>query len=152
MTESIVSPEKEPEMTVGIVAFKDDKVLIVKHGEGSGHINGVCGLPAGHVNEEETLLDAAVREFAEETGLRADSKHFYEFEGNVFSAKIPRKNGRIEEFGFTVFRVTGFDGEIRGEDDEVTPMWVSIDDVIRIYEEGKLLPNVLAAIEAAKKA
>jgi 8-oxo-dGTP diphosphatase len=150
MTETIDSPEREPQMAVGIVAFKDDKVLIVKHGEGSGHINGIYGLPAGRLNEGETLLNAAVREFTEETGLIARPENFSEFKGNVFSAKIPRKNGKIEEFGFTVFKVTGFDGEIRGEDDEVTPMWVSIDDLERIDEEGKLLPNVLAAVRVAK--
>lgn len=151
MTEIIDSPEKEPEMTVGVVAFKDGKVLLVRHEEGAGHITGVFGLPAGRLDEDESLLDAAVREFIEETGLKAKSENFLEFEGNVFSAKLPRKNGTIKKYGWTVFKVTKFEGEIREGDDEVTPMWCSMEEVRRINEEGNLLPNVITAIEAARK-
>lgn len=151
MKKLVTSPGILRVSAVGIVAFKDGKILLVKHEEGSGNINGVYGLPAGHLDKGETLLEAAVREFSEETGLIAKPENFSEFEGNIFYAEILRKNGKIEGFDWTVFIVSEFKGEIRDGDDEVTPQWVSIEELNEIEKEGKLLPNVKEAVMAVKK-
>jgi 8-oxo-dGTP diphosphatase len=58
----------EKEITVGVVAFdQDGKVLLIKRRDPPAI--GLWTLPMGHVNEGENLIDAAIREVSEETGL-----------------------------------------------------------------------------------
>jgi len=149
MTDGIPSPEKVTE-TVGIVAIDNGKVLLVRHEEGAQHITGVYGLPAGRIEVGETALEAAAREFSEETGLKADREDFSEFDGNLYHAEIMRKSGNLEKFNWQVFRVRNFSGELKGSD-EVTPEWVKIVDLEQMRDEGKLLPNTTAAVLAAIK-
>ena len=52
------------EVSAGVVVFKDDLVLIIKHK--NGHID----FPKGHVEGNETLEEAAIREVFEETGIK----------------------------------------------------------------------------------
>ena len=52
------------EVSAGVVVFKDDLVLIIKHK--NGHID----FPKGHVEGDETLEEAAIREVFEETGIK----------------------------------------------------------------------------------
>ncbi len=136
--------------SVGIVATKDSKVILVREEEGSAHLTGMIGLPSGRVEEGESCLDAAVREFSEETGLSAKKEDFSEFPGNLFHADIPRKGGETVNFEWRIFRISNFSGKLKGND-EVTPMWVSISKLPRLQKDGKLLPNVFNAIQAALK-
>jgi len=59
------SPYWAPRVTVAVVAEKNGELLLVEE-----QINGQCVLnqPAGHLEPDESLLDAAVRETLEETG------------------------------------------------------------------------------------
>lgn len=50
------------------IVIKDEKWLVVK--KKYGGLKGLWSIPAGFVNEGETVDDAAVREVAEETGIR----------------------------------------------------------------------------------
>ena len=61
------------EVSAGVVVFKDDLVLIIKHK--NGHID----FPKGHVEGNETLEETAIREVFEETGIncRIDSDEKY---------------------------------------------------------------------------
>jgi len=54
-----------PRVTVAVVAERDGRLLLVEE-----QINGcnVLNQPAGHLEPDESLLDAAVRETLEETG------------------------------------------------------------------------------------
>lgn len=152
MTEEVVnSPEMNETNAAAAIAIKDGRVLLVREEEGSSHLTGMLGLPSGRLNEGETDLDAAVREFVEETGLTADRKDFVEFSGNIFHASIPRKSGEVAKFNWHVYKVKKFSGEIKETADNVTPMWVEIPTLEELHNEGKLLPNVLAAIQAAMK-
>lgn len=56
-----------PELCVGIVAVRDDALLMVQRGRGPGL--GRWSLPGGRVEPGETMAEAVVRELAEETGL-----------------------------------------------------------------------------------
>ena len=53
------------EKSCGIVVFNQDKVLIIKHNRGH------YGLPKGHVEDNETEYETAIREVKEETNIDA---------------------------------------------------------------------------------
>lgn len=63
----------KPHVTVACVVHARDKFLIVEE-----TINGkaLWNQPAGHLEANETLLQAAERELWEETGIRATPQHF----------------------------------------------------------------------------
>lgn len=146
-------PQKEmlkPIPTVATIVMKDSKVLLVHHGEKAGHINGVIGLPSGRVDEGETEIQAAKRELKEETGLETEESNLHEFEGNYFKAEIPRKDGTTKLYGWRVFKVNAFKGELQGSE-ETTPEWIDLARITQLDEDGRLLPNVRTAIENALK-
>jgi 8-oxo-dGTP pyrophosphatase MutT (NUDIX family) len=134
--------------TVGVVAIADDKVLLVRHKEGAGHITGVYGLPSGRINDDESEQQAAAREFHEETGLYAKDIDFREFENNYFTADILRKDGTVKRYGWKVFKVKNFFGELRSSD-ETTPEWISLKDLNKIDAKKMLLPNTVKAVAGA---
>ena len=78
------------------VILKDDKVLMVK--ETSKDVEGLLNFPAGHLEKNETLIEGAIREIKEETGLEAkiislvDTQYFSRKEKNyvafVFQWKL----------------------------------------------------------------
>lgn len=54
-------------VTVAAIIKRNDKYLLVKETASSGQM--VYNQPAGHVELKESLIDAVIREVAEETGL-----------------------------------------------------------------------------------
>jgi ADP-ribose pyrophosphatase YjhB (NUDIX family) len=54
-------------VTAGVVAERDGKVLIVQEAEHAHY--GKFSLPSGHVEPNESIFDAAIRECREETGF-----------------------------------------------------------------------------------
>lgn len=54
-----------PHMTVATVVFHDGRYLLVEELDDGCH---VLNQPAGHLEADETLIDAAARETLEETG------------------------------------------------------------------------------------
>lgn len=128
--------------SVGIVAFKDEKVLLVKHGEAASHVTGTYGLPAGRFEEGETDIQAAKREFEEETGLNINEEDLHEIPGNDFEATMKRSDGTEKTFSWKVFLASKFDGNISGTD-ETTPEWVDVHKLSML----ELLPNVEISIK-----
>ncbi len=128
------------------LAVKDNQVLLVREEEASGHITGKYGLPGGHVDEGESEIVTATREFCEETGLTATEKDFEAFPGNYFEADIPRKDGSIVHFGWRVFHCKNFSGELRSSK-QTTPQWIDFDEARKMQKEGKLHANTLEVLE-----
>ncbi|MCE9947822.1 NUDIX domain-containing protein, partial [Hafnia paralvei] len=62
----------KPHVTVACVVQSQDRFLIV---EETVHGKPTWNQPAGHLEANETLLEAAVRELWEETGVRAQPQH-----------------------------------------------------------------------------
>ena len=73
-----------PHLTVATIIEKDNKFLFVEeHAEGRVVLNQ----PAGHLEPDESLIDAAIRETYEETGWKTDitgvlNINFYHSEHN----------------------------------------------------------------------
>ncbi|WP_082085573.1 NUDIX hydrolase [Magnetospira sp. QH-2] len=59
-----------PTSAVGVVVWKDDRVLLVQRGQ-APHV-GQWTLPGGRQKWGETVAEAAVREVREETGIEID--------------------------------------------------------------------------------
>ncbi len=132
---------KERIHTVGAVAIKDDKVLMVRHGDGAAHLTGVWGLPGGRLDEGETMIDAVCREFEEETGLVPEKESVMQLP-TVFKGDIKRKSGEVLKTYWNVFLIKEFTGELSATD-ETIPEWVEVE---KIQELSSLLPNTENAV------
>ena len=96
------------------VILKDDKVLMVK--ETSKDVEGLLNFPAGHLEKNETLIEGAIREIKEETGLDAkiislvDTQYFSRKEKNyvafVFQGQLIESNhGEDSELSFDFYNI-----------------------------------------------
>jgi len=130
--------------TSGAVVFNGGNVLLVRHEKDSRQELGVYGLPAGRIEEGERAIDTALRELFEETGLIAKIEDLEEIPGER-GAWIELKDGR-HYCTFNVYLVRRWTGELRGEEDRVTPFWVPIEKL----SEYNMLPNVHEVILSAK--
>ena len=131
--------------TAHVLLFQDDKVLLVRHGDSAGHVTGTYGIPGGHIDGSESLKEAAVREFAEETGLVVQESELQSFPRNEYTAEIKRKDGSIKRYTMHIYLAEQFTGSLESTH-ETTPEWVSLDALDGL----NLLPNVKEAILAAQ--
>jgi 8-oxo-dGTP diphosphatase len=106
-----------------------DKVLLInkKQGIGKGLING----PGGHIELEETAIEAAYREFEEETGYTTENLEY------VGTLNFQFKDG-LSMRGY-VYLGEGAKGELR-DNDEATPFWCPINELPldKMWEDDKL--------------
>lgn len=134
--------EKQIIPTVGVLVFKEKKVLLVKHLVEAAHVAGVYGLPAGRKNLGETEKQAAVRELFEETGLTTKEENLIDYPHNMYTAHIERADGTVSIMSVHVFICTSYSG-ILFASKETEPEWVSVAAVSKL----NLLPNVEKAIK-----
>lgn len=121
--------------TVGVLLFKRDQVLLVKHTNKSNHVEGFYGLPAGRVKGDENGSETAVRKLYEESGLITKASDL-QLLSNTYTAKIKTKSG-LEKFVLTIYLCMNYEGSLSRSEREV-PEWVKINDI----NQKKLLPNV----------
>lgn len=126
-----------PFITVDAVVFHKGHVLLVERGERPG--KGLFALPGGFLDKSERLLDGALRELREETGLAISPKTLVDKE--VFDAPQRSLRGRVITHAFNFV----LDGEeekleqVKGGDDAAKALWMPIYDVLssreRFYED-----------------
>lgn len=134
--------------TAGVIVVVEERVLLIEHGEGAGHVTGAWGIPAGAIDENETARAAAVRELAEEAGLRVDPEALIELP-MLYEAVLARKTGAAR-FSLRAFTTDQFEGELTPSPEGV-PTWVQIDRVAGLpLLLGNTAEAVVAAVEALR--
>ena len=111
--------------TVGVLIYKDDTVLLVRHGAKASHLTGWYGVPAGRLEEGETNIQAAVRELQEETGLVTHESDLLQLQLTMPPVDIPRKDGTVKKFTITLFYCLHYFGELTSSE-ETIPEWVKL--------------------------
>lgn len=130
----------KPDVTVAAVVRRDGKFLLVEEETEAGL---AFNQPAGHLEENESLLDAVVRETLEETAYHFHPTHLV----GIYNWKHPVK-------GTTYLRFA-FGGELRGyeagrplNDGIVGARWLTLDE-IRASSSRHRSPMILRCVEDA---
>ena len=86
------------DLSVGIVLFNGDKVLILKRGDSAPWMPSKWSLPGGMVEDGEDLIVAVERELYEETKIKADNVKFMKTYNNwhVFTGNTDYKQTDLE--------------------------------------------------------
>ena len=128
--------------SVGIIIFHKNDVLLVRHGKGSNHFEGVLGIPSGKIDAGENEVQAARRELQEETGLSCYTDDLIALPKS-YRGTIEQKDG-VNIFDWYVFMCKTYSGELKNSE-ETEPFWFPIDRL----NELALLPNVKEAVRVA---
>ncbi|MGH0052530.1 MAG: NUDIX domain-containing protein [Sphaerochaetaceae bacterium] len=106
------------EVCVITYLFNKDQVLLIdkKTGLGSGLVNA----PGGHIEETETALEAAKREFTEETGLEIEDLQL------MGKLNFQFRDG-LSERGYVYF-AHAYTGEMK-ETEEARPFWCPVSEI-----------------------
>ena len=127
-----------PHLTVAAVIHKDNQFLLVEEWvEGQAMFNQ----PAGHVEDNETIIDALQRETLEETGYRVQAQGLL----GLYQWQNPA--------GETYFRYAiAADVVVEPVDPQLDPdiiavHWLEHDQIVQLEEQGQLRsPLVMACI------
>ncbi len=69
-------PEKVIKVGVGVMIFKDGKVLLGKSKASNNHKDQEFSFPGGHLEHNESLIESVKRETREECGVEIDNVKF----------------------------------------------------------------------------
>ncbi|MEI6580729.1 MAG: NUDIX domain-containing protein [bacterium] len=67
---------KRPKACVGVMVFKDGKILIGKRRATASHGVGEYTFPGGHIEHNESFIEATEREAQEEAGIKMKNLKF----------------------------------------------------------------------------
>ena len=128
----------KPHVTVASVIENEGKYLLVEE-----TINGkqVLNQPAGHLEPDETLIDAVIRETLEETGWDFQPEHLI----NVYRLNLQLKNQTYLRFNFAG-QALSFDPDRELDAGIDRAVWLSYDDIINA-ESRHRSPLVMQAIQ-----
>ncbi len=92
-------------VAVYVMMFNEKKELLLARRSNTGYRDGYYDMPAGHLEANETLRQAAVRELREETGIES------EVEDLEFVEMLHRKSFDDRVYIDVFFRLTKWRGE-----------------------------------------
>jgi len=116
-------------MTVDAVVVQSGHILLVERGDMPG--KGLWALPGGFLNQEETMLDGAIRELKEETKIKVPVPVL---KGSIKASKTfdaPNRSvrGRTITQAFFIDLGVGELPKVKGSDDAAKAFWVPFKDV-----------------------
>lgn len=113
-----MSRSEQVELLVLCMLRSDGKILLQKRAK-EGDWSGLVTLPVGHVERNESIVDAVVREVREETGLTVIQPQLRGLK------QFPLPQGRYLVF---LFYAEKFEGELQ-DSDEGPVKWISEADL-----------------------
>ena len=116
-------------MTVDAVVVQSGHILLVKRGDMPG--KGLWALPGGFLNQEETMLDGAIRELKEETKIKVPVPVLKGSikESKTFDAPNRSSRGRTITQAFLIDLGVGELPKVKGSDDAEKAFWVPFNQV-----------------------
>lgn len=125
---------------VGAVIEKDGKYLLVQEAKES--CRGKWNLPAGHLDPNETILEAAKREVKEETGCNVDLINICQIGNRVSENDI---------FVSIIFTAKLLTSEISFNSSEILDVkWFTYDEIVSVQDQIRNQPLMLGAIHNAR--
>ncbi len=123
-----------PHVTADSVMVNNGKVLLVRRGGLPGA--GLLALPGGFVEPGERLLDCAIREMSEETGLSFTRPYLEKFLAGQRVRDFPGRSlrGRVISHVFSFHLDTREPPPIKGGDDASEALWVPIGELSRLED------------------
>ena len=121
---------KEFVVCVDGVHVKDGKILLLKRNVEP--FKGYWHLVGGHVETNESLIEAVKREFKEETGIEVTV-------GGIVDARIETTFDRIKII--VAFEITSAEGEIRLNSENEAYGWFDEIPCNSVYNYAKYLPK-----------
>lgn len=118
-----------PHATVAVIAEQDGRFLLVKE---LSHGEVVYNQPAGHIEENESIFDAATRETLEESGWEVELKSVI----GLYTYKAPSN-------GVTYYRICFEAKAIKKvtdtlDSDILSAHWLTYDEILSLDTQGQL--------------
>ena len=121
----------------------EEEVLMIEYGPKSNHASGLYGLPGGKQEAGESLMQTAVRELKEESGLIAKINDLRLVDFDCYAVM------RSKRYWMRIFTCEKYEGEIKSEDLLKTkPFWMPVACVLELDKLGKLEVNIGQAVRA----
>ncbi len=117
-----ITPQSYPHATVACVVEKEGKFLLVKEVP-----NGetVLNQPAGHIEPNERIIDAAIRETYEETGWKVKPTYFL-----GLSQYLAPGNGVTYIRHSFIAEAQSFDAEAILDEGIIEAVWMSYEEIL----------------------
>ena len=128
-----------PRVTVACVVADGDRFLMVEE-EVNGRVS--YNQPAGHLDDNESLATAAVRETLEETGWTVALEHLI----GVHQWRSTEHGDGVVRFSFAA-RAIGHDPSRRLDDGIRRALWLTRDEIVALGDQLRS-PLVLMSIDA----
>jgi ADP-ribose pyrophosphatase YjhB (NUDIX family) len=113
---------------VDCLVEKDGKFLIIK--ESKPGRDDLYNLPGGHVDGDETLAEAAIRETEEESGYIVGLAGFMGVYQSIYTEKQLNVSG-------PVFLANVIGGKARTTAEHPEVRWVTIQELLHLYDAGR---------------
>lgn len=128
----------KPHATVAVVVENPQGQFLLVEEISNGQV--VFNQPAGHIEENEAILDAVRRETLEETGWQVEPQYFL----GVYTYKAPANGVTYHRFCYAARAIKQITTEL--DTGIIAPHWLSLDEIRNLGSQLRS-PLVLQCIE-----